>query len=149
MYNTFHLLEDVKKFSVLNLVYVSVRALNTGNSQYFMSFITESLSKIILLLIYIVYFLLFVYLNCLQLQVNFKVKILQNTVYFITKYSVDFLKYFNGLLFFFLCWLPVVHHLSVCKLFYSGSWPSPEPLGQFTQGLTQSILGRRGLSKLK
>ena len=79
MYITFHILEDVKSFSVLNLVYVSVRALNTGNSQYFMSFITESLSKIILLLIYIVYmtFLLFVYLNCLQLQVNFKVKILQ------------------------------------------------------------------------
>lgn len=98
MYITFHILEDVKSFSVLNLVYVSVRALNTGNSQYFMSFITESLSKIILLLIYIVYmtFLLFVYLNCLQLQVNFKVKILQNTVYFITKYSIDFLKYFNG-----------------------------------------------------
>ena len=98
MYDTFHLLEDVNSFSVLNLVYVNVRALNTSNSQYFISFITESLSKIILLLIYIVYmtFLLFVYLNCLQLQVNFKVKILQNTVYFITKYSIDFLKYFNG-----------------------------------------------------
>ena len=98
MLTLIHLLEDVKSFSVLNLVYVSVRALNTGNSQYFMSFITESLSKIILLLIYIVYmyFFLFVYLNCLQLQVNFKVKILQNTVYFITKYSIDFLKYFNG-----------------------------------------------------
>ena len=59
MYKPFHILEDVKSFSVLNLVYVSVRALNTGNSQYFMSFITESLSKIILLLIYIVYMYFF------------------------------------------------------------------------------------------